>query len=352
MFFFKNFFPALFLLLLAVGCSEVPLESSSLVTAPPRAEQEVIEARADTLAKLLAECSVRGVLIEPAHLTAGYVRNPADLVENAAQLGFNRLLLKLPSTELLETDWFPRLAAAARARGMVLELVLRQQDYVYRYRGNSMIRPFISGGPTLEDAAREILDYNRSHRPEERIAAISISVEPELFTSANQNRPKDLLFAWSGQTFGPGLDNDRIMEYTLDRVAVAARLLRGKVELSIGIGDFYQELVEQGKLTRGGISDFLAVAPRLVIRNSGNKPSEAVEAVTKELAVVKSPGAVLISVGIAEHTAVESGALRRRDWNDFLRALTYAVGQWRLSPSFGGVVIGPLHLVETLQKEE
>lgn len=222
------------MLLLAVGCSEVPLESSSLVTAPPRAEQEVIEARADTLAKLLAECSVRGVLIEPAHLTAGYVRNPADLVENAAQLGFNRLLLKLPSTELLETDWFPRLAAAARARGMVLELVLRQQDYVYRYRGNSMIRPFISGGPTLEDAAREILDYNRSHRPEERIAAISISVEPELFTSANQNRPKDLLFAWSGQTFGPGLDNDRIMEYTLDRVAVAAAFCAEKLNSRSG----------------------------------------------------------------------------------------------------------------------
>ncbi len=352
MFFFKFFFPALLLLILAAGCAEMPLESSSLVTAPPRVEPAVVEARAAALKELLAECPVRGVLIEPEHLTAGYIAEPGKLVRNAGAFGFNRLFLVLPDTAMLSADWFPRLAAAAHERGMALELLLFQSDYVYHYRGNRIIRIFLSGGPTLPDAARKILAYNRSHRPEQRIDAVTVAIEPDSFTLANQNRPKDLLFAWSDRTFGPGLDNDRIMAYTVDRVAEAARLFAGKVGFTVGTGDFYQELIESGKLTRGGIGELLEVAPRVLVRNTGNKPSEAVEVVQNELAVAGTPGSVLIGVNVAEHTAVESGALRRRDWNDLVRALAHAMDQWRLAPAFGGVVLGPFHLIETLQKEE
>ena len=102
----------------------------------------------------------------------------------------------------------------------------------------------------------------------------------------------------------------------------------------------------------GTVEDFLKITPRIVVYNSGNKPSELLKTVENELASAPGDDSVMVAVTIAPHTAITSGALRRRDWRDLTRALNYAMEKWQDYPAFGGVAIGPFPLIELLLAEE
>ena len=61
---------------------------------------------------------------------------------------------------------------------------------------------------------------------------------------------------------------------------------------------------------------------------------------------------LLVSVTLAEHTSVTTGALRRRNWTDFTRSLGHAISDWKQSPAFDGIVLGPFSQIETLYQEK
>ena len=46
------------------------------------------------------------------------------------------------------------------------------------------------------------------------------------------------------------------------------------------------------------------------------------------------------------------GAFRRRNWQDFSRAMGYLVKKWKEFPAFAGVAIGPFLRLELIQEEE
>lgn len=46
------------------------------------------------------------------------------------------------------------------------------------------------------------------------------------------------------------------------------------------------------------------------------------------------------------------GAFRRRNWQDFNRAMGYLVKKWKEFPSFAGVAVGPFLRLELIQEEE
>ena len=204
-----------------------------------------------------------------------------------------------------------------------------------------------------EFAYQEMLAHLREFEADHesfRFSGVTVLAEPHLFTSANPRRPKNLVFAWSDKTFGPGLDNDRIMRATLQKLSAFGAEL-GSTPFTVAMPDFYEELVQEGKLSCGSVADFSAAAPKIMIRNAGNKPTEAVEVVRNELNAAK-PGSLLVSITLAEHTSVTAGSLRRRNWADFIRSLDYAIGQWKQYPAFDGVVLGPFSRIETLHQEK
>ena len=211
------------------------------------------------------------------------------------------------------------------------------------------ISRIISSGTTLEEMLEHLRKFETESEPF-RFSGVTVLAEPHTFTSANIHRPKALVYAWSSDTFGPGLDNDRIMRITLDKLAAFGGQLGG-IPYTVGIPDFYEELVAEGKLSAGSVRDFGGIASKVLIRNAGNKPTETVEAVRNELKAAK-PGTLLVSITLAEHTSVTSGSLRRRNWADFIRSLDYAIGQWKTFPAFDGVVLGPFPRIETLYQEK
>ena len=60
---------------------------------------------------------------------------------------------------------------------------------------------------------------------------------------------------------------------------------------------------------------------------------------------------MLAGVTLAEHTSRERGALRRRDWNDFMRAMRYLLGGFEKHPAFEGFLIAPFASLEFVRME-
>ncbi|WP_294478148.1 hypothetical protein [uncultured Victivallis sp.] len=349
MFFLKIFVFATFFAVLAAGCASSPAPGNGIVHAPPQSDESTMARRAEELAKTLASCETRGLAFRPEMLAERHFTSPADFLALVRRFGFNRLYVYLDSPESLELPQLDALLVEAGKEGMPVEAVLPEGRYVIGRRGNFILRSFVSSGTTLEEMLEHLRKFETESEPF-RFSGVTVLAEPHTFTSANIHRPKALVYAWSSDTFGPGLDNDRIMRITLDKLAAFGGKLGG-IPYTVGIPDFYEELVAEGKLSAGSVRDFGGIASKVLIRNAGNKPTETVEAVRNELKAAKN-GTLLVSITLAEHTSVTSGSLRRRNWADFIRSLDYAIGQWKTFPAFDGVVLGPFPRIETLYQEK
>lgn len=352
MFFLKNFLCAAGFLLFAAGCStpEVALQRfDSSRLAPP----EVVRERAEQLRRSLAPCRVRAVTLAADKFYRDDVIAPAELVERIRLFGFNRVYLVLQNRESLDGR-LANFMTAAGAAGLPVEPVIRQTDFLYAFRGNAIVRDFRSESVTLPKMAEALVEFNRELPEGAKFAGVTVEISPHLFTINHARRPKNLLYAWSEQTWGPGLDNDMMMKESIAELKRVSSIV-APLPMTVSVPDFYHELAVEKKLSVGTVNDFLAVSqphPMILLQDSGNKPSEALDVVATELAAAKVADSVVVSINLANHTSVTEGAFRRRNWQDFNRAMGYLVKKWKEYPAFAGVAIGPFLRLELIQEEE
>ncbi|MDR0931833.1 MAG: hypothetical protein LBM70_02300 [Victivallales bacterium] len=346
--FFLRFFAFLaFLTLFLTGCANFSDQKSTIVHATPMADASTMNRRAKELAQAIAPCQVRALAFYPEKLAQRHYFAEKELIAFIKECGFNRLYIYFVSPESLKIAKLSLLLEAAFESKIPVEAVLPESCYVIGRRGNSFIRPFVSGGTSLDDMLKNLRKFESKRF---KFAGVTVLAQPHLFTAGNPQRPKQLVYAWSNATFGANLDNDKIMHMTLQKLA-AFRAKLSPTPFTVGVPDFYEELVREGKLSCGSIADFEKIADKVMICNTGNKPSEAVETVLNELKVAGSDS-LLISITLAGHTSVTAGALRRRNWSDFIRSLSYGVKEYKRFPAFSGVVLGPFSQIETLHQEK
>jgi hypothetical protein len=106
--------------------------------------------------------------------------------------------------------------------------------------------------------------------------------------------------------------------------------------LAVDLPDFYPVWKKEGKLSQGSVKDFSAIG-NVRIRCTGNVPTQLVQLSRTAFSGNKDLTAV---IPLADHTSVRSGALRRRDWNDLVRALEYFISSTRKT-GCSGVVLRP-----------
>ncbi len=337
-----------------VGCSSSsPPPPVRHVWIGRHAQPEVAQERARELAKTTSGCSIRGVGLEYREIQPADLENPANLVSRIGEFGFNRIFIRLDRQDQLG-DTLAVLINAGSAAGIPVELAVWRSDFDESYRGNAVRRLLFPRNLTLKDAAEGVARFNRQFQPGTGVAGLTVVIEPHMYTADSPVRPHGELYAWSDKTFGPGLDNEMLMRQAIAELKAMVPLLDG-IPLTVSVPDFYQELVAEGKLEVGGVNDFLDINPArpvVFLRNYGNKPTETAQRVADELAAAKIGRSVLVGINIAGHISVTKGALRRRDWRDFNRAVNYFLLQWRESPAFLGVVLGPFPAIEELQLEE
>ena len=333
---YTYFVASVLLLCLTAGCNSTPVRQSERALLPVnQAQKGIVLQRAAALRRVLAPLELRG-----AGITLNAYRNrllPApEMMKLVKELGFNRIYCRITSETELSEDLKELLEAAANAK-LPVELMLCQGDFKHRFRGNALVRSFLPQFRTLPDLARDIVDFNNALPEKCRLAGVTVRFEPHLFSSINgADKIPGMLYIWNNASFGPGLDNDKLVQLCIAQLQQMKLNLKN-LPLAVELPDFYPRWVKEGKLTRGRARDFKAVG-KVMIQCSGNLPSELVSFSREAFAGEKKMSAV---IPLASHTSVRSGALRRRNWNDLTAAVGFFVNSTR-KQNCSGVVLRPL----------
>lgn len=328
------------------GCSTPPRRVMPLATPPELADSKEMAARFERFRTITAGFQVRGIGIYPEAFENRYT--PAEIVSRIVKYNFNRVYCYITTEKALNDNMIALLRELDNA-GIPAEVVLFQRDFYRKVQTNQLLRSIVWQYPTLKDVAQKVIDFNRELPPEIRkFAGITIVTGAHTFTNANVERSRGQLYAWAEDRYGIGRDNDMLMRQMFELLKEIAAL-PDLPPLTLGIQDFYHENAVAGKLSCGSINDFAKIGKVMII-NRGNVATQLVKQVENELKYA-SGKPVLISIPLAEHTALNSGKLRRRDWNDFCRALEYAGKHFKENKSCGGIVVSPLSVIEFLRQE-
>lgn len=328
------------------GCSTPPRQVMPGVVPPHTAESAVSAGRIKQFRKITGNFKVRGVGLYPEAFRDRYT--PAEVAERVKSLGFNRAYCYI-TTETALDEHLTGVLNELGKRSIPAEIVVFQRDYYRKNHGNQLIRPFLFQYPTLKKAVQEIIDFNDG-LPEEvkKISGITIIAGAHDFTTGNVERSHGQLYAWAENRYGIGRDNDMLMRQFFDELK-AISAFENLPPLTIGIPDFYHDKAMNKELSCGTVADFAKFGKVMVI-NHGNVATQLVKRAADELKFSgKQP--LLIAINLNNHTAQKEGGLRRRDWNDFCRALAYAGKNFAAYPSFEGMVTSPLALIEFLRQE-
>jgi len=331
----RNIAPAAAALLLtAAGCNSTPVRQEERAMEPPTpAQKATVERRAAALRRALSPLKVRGVGV-PLSSYRHRLLPAAEIMKIVRQLGFNRLYCYISSEKELD-DELRGLVTAAAAEKIPVELMIRQGDFRHRFRGNALVRSFLPQYRKLPDLAAEIIKFNETLPPQAKLAGVTARFEPHLFTRANgADQIPGMIWIWSDLTFGKGLDNDKLAGASIEVFREMKAKLNG-IPLTVELPDLYPAWCAAGSLSRGRVSDF-AGFDGVMVQCSGNVPSALVRGYT---AAAGNRSLVAI-IPVADHSSVSRGALRRRDWNDLVRAVDYFVRSTRLKCP--GVVLMPL----------
>lgn len=347
----KYHIPVILAALLAVlsGCVSTPERPVQRLIMPElEAPKELQTQRISEFRKLTEKVGIRGIGIHLSAIRRATV--PADeVLERIKAMGFNRIYCYV-SSEVQLDGTFRDFIAAANKRNLPVEAVLNQRDFYFRSTGNRIIRFFRPNYLRIDDAVEALVKFDDSSSKDEKLAGVTVFILPHLFTATDPDTPPDSLYYWNERTFGDDLDNARLMKDTLERLR-QSKAKAGHLPFSCAMADFYHELAEEGKLPLGRISDFCAISSRVMLLDSGNKPSAAARVVENELAAIPKGCSAMVGINLAGHTSVDSGALRRRDWNDLMRAMRYLLGRFERHPSFEGFVLAPFSALEFLRTE-
>ena len=347
MFFSKISVSALFLVVFFLsGCSSPEVVRRQI----PAEEQQRLDQRAGQLAEKLKAFPVRAVTLESARVRQEYA---PDLAERIRKMGFNRILLHLRKGEELDKTLAIFIGCCSDANIAVYGS-FRQDEIVLRAHPNQIIRKFVADEETLSFAVSAIAEQNRELPERQRLKGFAIAVMPHSFGPHILERPYNCPYTWSENRFGEGLDNESLIAYTLKELEAADRAV-SPLPLMVQIPDFYHDLIKEGKLKKGSMKDFSFFNDKkheLILLNSGNKPSELRNRVEQELTDAPADTPLLIAVNMAPHTAVAKEALRRRDWNDLVRAIGYGAENYKNHSNFNGLVLGPWYRLELILEEK
>lgn len=321
---------------LLCGCNSTPLRQAERAMVPAdQVSKKLFARRAAALRAVLSSLPLRGAGLKLSSYSHRLLPG-REIIEMVKLLGFNRIYCYISSeTEL--GDELKDLLLNASSANIPVELVIRQGDFRHRLRGNALVRMLLPQFRTLPELAQDIAEFNDTLHPKGKLSGITVRFEPHLLTYANgADKIPGLKYIWNIHTFGPGLDNDLLVALSIEQLKQMKVNLKG-LPLSVELPDFYPVLVAEKKLTRGKVKDFDSVG-KVIVQCSGNKPSELVR--MSNAALSENPNTAVV-IPLADHTSVRTGALRRRNWSDLVRAVDFFVNSARKN-NCSGVILRPL----------
>ena len=188
------------------------------------------------------------------------------------------------------------------------------------------------------------IEFNRELPEDVKLSGAVFVVEPNLYSKGNPYRPINLLYAWDELNYGIGGDNDMLVKRENAQLKKIKQDLNGELPMAVGMGSFVILDAVKGKISSATVKQMLSLGEENIIFCTGSKPSEMERNFAAAADFV--PGTPLIGLNLARHVSEAGKSLRRRDWNDLNRALSYILEKH--NKKLSGIVIGPFVSLATL----
>ena len=348
----KKFFALIPLLTLLYGCaSNPPKEVYPFRLPDPAAPAETLENRLDLFRQAVGNVHTSGTWLYPKNFENDFT--PEEVIAMVKEFGYNRVYCRITSeTEL--NDYFLALLVAAENANIKTEIVMDLFSFYSRKGSNTIWSFLLPDTPGIPEMVKLIIKRFKSDKAYSTLDGIAIVINPHRFTIKNLDYPKGVYFAWSESSYGAGKDNDEIVKLSLELVRNLPEMPEG-LRLSIAVPDFYDTLVEEGKLTCGTVADFAKARnddPKMIVLCHGNVATELKRGPEDELKnqeIINNK--ILLLVQVANHTSVRSGKIRRRDWNDLTKIMLVMRENAEKHDTFEGIISGPFGIIKTIQSE-
>ena len=327
-------------------------------TPPPRLIPigDAMRERAGEMKAAWEAFPIRGTVVTA--VTRRFYRGRDEsLFERLSALGVNRIYLELDDRDDLD-DLIDsgRLAEIVRAAGEVqigVELLLIQRRFMPERYGSVIERYYQGKSQPLTEAVERILRYNDEAAPEEQLAGVAVAASPHTFRRGDDHLPANLLYLWSEDRYGAGGDNDQLLHEWFRLLASVAEQTESRLPLTAAFPAFYRSRAAAGDLSIGSVTDFLGWSDRAWVIGSGTRPSQLLDSLLASLDdAATGEQRVLCGVELAAHLSEESGALRRRDWQDLLRSLKTLSERMRENRTAAGIVLDSWDRLEWLWEQE
>ncbi len=331
---------------------------TSSETPPPRLIPigDAMRERAGELKTAWQSFPVRGTVVTAA--TRRFYRGRDEsLFERLSALCVNRLYLELEDRDdlddLIDSGRLAEIVRAAGEAEIGVEPLLIQRRFMPERYGSVIQRYYQGKSQPLPEAVERILQYNDEAAPEARLAGVAVAASPHTFRRGDDHLPANLLYLWSEDRYGAGGDNDQLLHEWFQLLATVAEQTESRLPLTAAFPAFYRSRAAAGDLSIGSVTDFLGWCDRAWVIGSGTRPSQLLDSL---LAALDDAGTgdrrVICGVELAAHLSEESGALRRRDWQDLLRSLKTLSERIGENPAAAGIVLDSWDRLEWLWEQE
>lgn len=312
---------------------------------------QLLADRADALAQLWRNDPVRSVLLRESDLEY-YQNNRKGLLVRLRLMRVNHVCVAVETAGLFSGDLRRMLRETVGDLGVAgIRCSLALSPYRFQPSRPMPILLRLGGlDDPFEEVFSSVLRFNADLPENARLTGVMIRADVHRFNESNPNLPPGQLYRWRENDYGIGSDNDIMMRECFRKLAEwRARAAEKHLKFAVAIPALYHEKAAAKELSKGTVKDFLSVADDVIVLGYGSKPSLYLQSLRRALKGT-SGRKVCCGIVLAGHVSASSGALRRRNWDDFLRIVTVLHQTLSPMPGYGGMMLMPWQSIELLQE--
>ena len=301
----------------------------------------LMKKRAAEMKQVMSRCSGFGVYLdEPSRVV--YAKQPALLARRCKMLGITDIYLTV-AVERHHNDpeynsQLRQLARQLKMQQIRLWVIL---DNISLYTWADKLGRDNEGEITRESVKKLIGIGGNELAGNKLLAGILLVVKPQSIIPDNDTLPHTLLYSWGDDKYGIGNDNDIIMKYSF-RIIRAVKRYAGNLKVILAIPHFIHEDKQQGRISIGGINQFLDLSERVIILDYASHFKTIRLQAENELKAAQRPHSVSICLKM-DPDAINGNpygdAINYTGWDRMLRGFKYLIRRGGKYPSFRGLVI-------------
>jgi len=232
--------------------------------------------------RVFSKCSASAVFISHPVITLYSGRSP-ELAERCSVLGITDVFIFFDTGNASANNILPNFIASFSSRKINSWLYI---DTPRLY----------AGADVVSACASSVNSFSGKLAADSLFRGLLIYQRPDLVCGTELKYTSKILYKWSDDSYGKGLDNDMLMKAALEIATAFRRELPPELEIMQMISPFYDRYFKKGFLDQGASSDFMKSCSKLCLAAFFSDRFQIDENIQEPLRNISVPSSVFVAV--------------------------------------------------------